>query len=1475
MKLQNLLFAFTVSFFFSLLSRGEIKAAHADSSSGNAKQFMQSRSVYFLENRGQMMDTEGKPVPFVLFKAEVPGMNMYVTEKGFTYVFIKMEEDKEADNARADLQGGKESLQKREEKINMEWNRVDMNLQDASIKRENIVRGKSSVTDFNFFYAHCSKGVYGVKEYEKITIKEIYPGIDWVFYSSSEDGFKYDFIVHPGADPAQIRMVYSSLKPVRLDPTGNIFIETGMGALTENAPYSYLKESKQQIQSKYKCLSTEKNSHGGYNVTIGFDLPTLNFKFETLNPPFVIDPVLNWATFYGGNSIDGPMSIANDGTGNVFITGYVGSSDFPVQSSGGAYYQGTMGVSTDVFILKYSNAGLRLWATYYGGNGDDWSGSIVCDGSGNVFVTGYTVSTDFPVQNLGGAYYQGTIASSSSQDIFILKFTNAGVRLWATYYGGNNTDMGNSITCDGSGNIFVTGATGSTDFPVQNLAGAFYQGTHAGSYGIYDAFILKFTNAGVRLWATYYGGSAGEEGYSIACDGSGNVLLTGYTESSDFPVQNPGGSAYYQGTFGGGYDAFILKFTNAGLRLWATYYGGNYGDWGHSAACDGSGNVFVMGRTSSTNFPVLNPGGGAYYQGSIAGNDDVFILKFNNAGVRFWATHYGGSGGELCYTYDNIALNPCGEVYISFVSGSAATPTQSSACAGGYFDSFFNGGSTDIFITRFSNTGALQWATYFGGDAYDFREALTVDNSGNLFIAGEWANVISEATYPLTNPGGGTYYDATFNTGDDGCIAKFLPCAFSVAATSTDPLCSGQCTGTAAANPIGGTSPFTYIWGTLPAQSAQTITGLCTGTYSIMITDACGITATATVTITQPPVLTATATASSSACSGNNGNATITAGGGTGGYTYNWNPTGQTTQTATGLATGTYTATVSDASGCVQTQTVAVTTLNTLSVSAVSTQTGCTVNNGSATANPGNGTTPYTYNWSNGQTTQTTTGLAAGTYTVTVTDANGCTQTQTVSVTNANGPNATMSQTDILCNGQCNGTAAAAAVTGGNQPYTYSWINGQTTSGISGLCAGSYTLTVADAGGCTATQVITIIQPAMVLSAGTTSTPASCGSNNGSATVTAAGGSAPYTYNWSTVPVQTSSAITGLSTGTYTALVTDANGCTKTATVITTQTGGPTLAISITPQTCTQGGTATATASGGSLPYTYQWCNGQTASIATGLSAGSCTVIVTDASGCSTASTVTITSSGNIPSVSATSTPASCGSNNGMATATVSGGTSPYAYQWSSGQTASTATGLSAGTYTITITDASGCTQTQAVSVAQTPGPAAAVTATAINISPGGSSQLTATGGGTYSWSPATGLSCTTCANPTVTPLWGAGGLTYCVFVADGNGCTDSACIKINVEIPCGNLYVPNAFSPNEDGENDIFFVHGNCITELTCIIYNRWGEKIFKITNQKIGWDGTYKGKLLDTAVFVYYLEATLTTGEEIIKKGNISLVR
>jgi hypothetical protein len=327
---------------------------------------------------------------------------------------------------------------------------------------------------------------------------------------------------------------------------------------------------------------------------------------------------LVYSTYLGGSSDDEGQGIAVDGSGNAYVTGLTGSTNYPVTAGA---YQTTNHGSKDVFVTKLNASGSGLvYSTYLGGNSYDEGDGIAVDGSGNAYVTGVTESTNFPV-TVGA--YQTTHADSGYYvvyfDVFVTKLNAGGSGLmYSTYLGGSSDDLGLGIAVDGSGNAYVTGFTGSGNFPV--TAGA-YQTTFGGGYE--DVFVTKLNASGSGLiYSTYLGGSGGDGGYGIAVDGSGNAYVTGWTDSTDFPVT----AGAYQTTHGGGdYDVFVTKLNASGSGLvYSTYLGGNDDDVGRAIAVDGSGNAYVAGYTQSTNFPVT---AGAYQTTYGGGSCDVFVTK--------------------------------------------------------------------------------------------------------------------------------------------------------------------------------------------------------------------------------------------------------------------------------------------------------------------------------------------------------------------------------------------------------------------------------------------------------------------------------------------------------------------------------------------------------------------------------------------------------------------------------------------------------------------------------------------------------------------------------------------------------------------------------------------------------------------------------------------------------------------------------
>lgn len=432
---------------------------------------------------------------------------------------------------------------------------------------------------------------------------------------------------------------------------------------------------------------------------------------------------------------------------------------------------------------------------------------------------------------------------------------------------------------------------------------------------------------------------------------------------------------------------------------------------------------------------------------------------------------------------------------------------------------------------------------------------------------------------------------------------------------------------------------FTYLW-TTPngniVSGATTLTPVVNapGTYNLLVTNtqnAC--TATASTMVIQSPPVTAAATVTNVSCNGGtNGSATATGGGGVGNFTFVWS-NGATTSTINNLPAGSYTVTITDTENCTASATATVTQPAVLLPNASATgETFNGGNNGTATAAPTGGTTPYTYLWSNGGVTATITNLAPGNYTVTVTDANSCTAVQTVTVNSFNcNISATIASTNITCNGLNNGTAAVT-VNGGAAPITYTWSNGENTPAIDSLPPGSYSVSILDANDCPASLSVSITEPP-VLSANATATAESGqNANDGTATAQPAGGTSPYTYLWSND--STTATITGLEPGSYSVTVTDVNGCTASQTVIVNSFNCATIAtISTVNVTCPEAsnGQATVTLSGGTLPYTYVWSNGDSTATITNLSIGIYSVSVVDADGCFSMQVDTIVSGDTLP----------------------------------------------------------------------------------------------------------------------------------------------------------------------------------------------------------------------------------------------------
>ncbi len=591
--------------------------------------------------------------------------------------------------------------------------------------------------------------------------------------------------------------------------------------------------------------------------------------------------------------------------------------------------------------------------------------------------------------------------------------------------------------------------------------------------------------------------------------------------------------------------------------------------------------------------------------------------------------------------------------------------------------------------------------------------ALTLNGYvGNVTIPGGWNGYINltpgggtppytyhwsnnSANQNLTGLHSGIYYVTLTDVNNCTKTASYLvtePNQININSIITDAQCYGGSDGAIDISVSGGTSPYSYAWST--GSSNEDITNLSPGIYSLTITDFNGALKQTSFIVSSPPALSGSVIITNNLCYSNQqGAINLTMSGGVTPYSYLWS-TGHNTQDISGLPAGIYTVTVTDDNACTfihfwyVNQPSGPITINP-TIQNVSCMGG---NNGSISLSTLFGTSPYSYQWSNGNTTATVSNLSAGNYSVTVTDANLCTQTASWTITQPNLLTVSTSATDAYCNGNASGTMSAVA-SGGTAPYTFTWSNGLTGSYQSGVPAGTYTVTVTDIKGCTAVNTAVINQPTAIV-VEIASTQVSCfGGNNGTALVSATGGTGAYTYQWSTGSFNAS--ITGLTQGTYSVTVKDANLCPKTKTVVISQPPALNVSANLTHVLCNSGqtGAIVLTPSGGVTPYLYSWSNGAQTKDISGLAAGSYSVTITDANSCVKTATYTIQENSLIVAP-ASIQPVSCyNGSNGSINITPGGGSGSYTYLWSNGAVTQDISDLTAGIYAVTITDQHQCSK--------------------------------------------------------------------------------------------------------------------------------------------------------------------------------------
>jgi len=533
-------------------------------------------------------------------------------------------------------------------------------------------------------------GITNIHTYKIVTYKDVYPDIDIVL-KVKEQGLEYSFIVHPGGDVNDIELSWDGMQNRQFIKDGSVKYANLLGSIKESAPRSFVEGKK--IKSSFRKTGAD----------YGFKVAKYDKKKD-----LVIDPDLIWATYYGGKSGDIALNICTDASNNIYVTGETYSTTGIATS--GSYktnYSGGGG-NSNTFIAKFNNSGSRIWATYYGGSGNDRGVALSVDVSGNIYLAGYTASS-------GGIATSGAYQSTfggGSWDAFLVKFSSTGSLSWGTYLGGNKDDFGYGITTNG-GYVYITGETQSTS----NIAtfGAFQS-----SFGVSsdDAFLAKFSSTGSIVWSTYFGQNSSGDG--VTFDGSANIFISGITANNGMAT-----SGAYQTSIAGNGDAFLAKFNSSGNRIWATYFGGNSREEAYRVKTDIAGDIFITGSTQSSSGIATS---GAYQTSYSGGNNDVFLAKFSGTGSLSWATYYGGSGDDEAYGLDVDAF---GNIFIS-----GLTNSNYGIATSGAYQTSYGGGNLDGFIAKFSNNGSLSSATYFGGSNNDDADCVSVDTSGIVYIAG-------------------------------------------------------------------------------------------------------------------------------------------------------------------------------------------------------------------------------------------------------------------------------------------------------------------------------------------------------------------------------------------------------------------------------------------------------------------------------------------------------------------------------------------------------------------------------------------------------------------------------------------------------------------------------------------------------------------------------------------------------------------
>lgn len=650
--------------------------------------------LQIIENKGQVTDQYYQSRYDIDAKIEGNNVLLFIGDGQLHYQWIREKEPASNQSSQdqrniIDSNGSSEVL----------IYRMDVVLLGANKNAKVLFEEPTGYTE-HYYKEHTKEVGVHVSGYSKIIYKNIYPNIDWVLYTTREGKIKYDFIVRKGGNIQDIQLEYKGATDISLKD-GALIATTQFGTLTEAAPYSYELETGREIQTNYHIVG---------NI--------LYFNTAAHEGTLVIDPELNWATYYGGSATNSEeySYVTSDKAGNAYL--WASTRSTTNIATTGAHQTAYSG-NRDAFLAKFNISGTRVWSSYYGGSNVETPITIAADDSCNIYVGGLTESTS-GIATSGS--YQTTL-STQGNDGFLVKFDSSGSRKWGTYY-----DKGLSkLALDAYGHIYFT----TSNIGAQRIS--------------------KFSVSGQYIWDKYSSPGAA----FLTLDQSGkNIYITGNT-TSDTGVATTGAP---QTTRGGNIDAVLYKFDTSGQKIWGTYYGGGNDDFGYSVSCFGNNEIYISGWTRSTS----NIASTGAHKSNLTGVQDGFISKYNAQGASQWGTYFGGSAFDQLIAVRTLSD---GSIYIYGTSNS----TNGIATTGAHKTSPNSG---DAILVRFNRNGQQLSGTYFGGNNNDgplFHDVMSIYNNRYIYLSGITASTTGLATtgaYQTTIAGNTDNYLALFEIED-------------------------------------------------------------------------------------------------------------------------------------------------------------------------------------------------------------------------------------------------------------------------------------------------------------------------------------------------------------------------------------------------------------------------------------------------------------------------------------------------------------------------------------------------------------------------------------------------------------------------------------------------------------------------------------------------------------------------------------